>query len=198
MRTNWRASSRGGRRGLGPKVMLHIFRPWGSLQHVSRLVDNSCYNTLSSAFSNCERKLVRRRGAGRGGRLGPRPRGRISELARRAEVRRFRRPRLALGAARVVGELAVVAVVGDHLLVPVPVRTSTGESFLARTRPCWLNRAVKDHTTTPSSWCRVDGVGVRHRAGVASMAWRSTQRTRRKILISTRTVTRRGTRRARP
>ena len=41
------------------------------------IVDNSCYNTLSSAFSNCERKLVRRRGAGRDGRLGPRPRGRI-------------------------------------------------------------------------------------------------------------------------
>ena len=30
-----------------------------------------------------------------------------------------------------------------------------------RTRPCWLNRKTRNHTATPSSWRRIDGVEPR-------------------------------------
>ena len=39
-----------------------------------------------------------------------------------------------------------------------PVHNYSRNPLSARTQPCWLNRAARDHTATPSSWRRVDGV----------------------------------------
>ena len=45
-------------------------------------------------------------------------------------------------------------------LSQVHLDNSSQSHCSATTQPCWLERVVIDHNTTPSSWRRVDGVEV--------------------------------------